>query len=168
MARINFPVPGQCSEQCCHRLETSAATSRICLLGSSARICLASSRACLRQGMFEPLCCAPPLQLAQKASANEVSTPLQRHFQGCSINDMHLCIMPKALCTTSPGKDCLSGFFLPLHCVLPLCTSLIFIGGLFHQMWLRGSNPLAIRYRPAARSKHPDFQRAWENGLVFR
>jgi hypothetical protein len=31
MARINFPVLGQRSESCCHWLESSAATSRICV-----------------------------------------------------------------------------------------------------------------------------------------
>jgi hypothetical protein len=48
MARINFPVLGHRSESCCHWFEISATTCRTCVLGSSARICLASSRACFR------------------------------------------------------------------------------------------------------------------------
>src|SRR5262245_15468738 len=88
MARINFPVPGQCSESCCHRLDISAATCRIWMLGSSPRICLASSRACLRQGMFEPLCCGSPLQLAQEISAHEVWRCCSVAIQACSIDDV--------------------------------------------------------------------------------
>ena len=71
MARSNFPVLGQCSESCCHRLEISLATFRPCVVGSSARICTASSRAYLRQDNFEPLCCDSPFPLAQENSARE-------------------------------------------------------------------------------------------------
>jgi hypothetical protein len=41
------------------------------LLGSSVRICLASSRACFRQGMFEPLCFRSSFQLAQRIQRHD-------------------------------------------------------------------------------------------------
>jgi hypothetical protein len=86
MARSNFPVLGQCSESCCHRLEISLATFRPCVVGSSARICTASSRAYLRQDKFEPLCCDSPFPLAQENSAREA-----RHYCNIAIRECLIC-----------------------------------------------------------------------------
>jgi hypothetical protein len=74
------------SESCCHRLEISLATFRTCVVGSSARICKASSRAYLRQDKLEPLCCNSPFPLAQENSAREA-----RHYCNITIRECLIC-----------------------------------------------------------------------------